>query len=75
MHPKWLAGFLNHQQVLPICETYFLYPIRGFFQGGRVTDPGTVQMRRGSLEDERTSDFLFYSILVDVCAMDLVCFD
>ena len=35
----------------------------------------TVQMRRGSLEDERTSDFLFYSILVDVCVMDLVCFD
>ena len=45
------------------------------FKGGRVTDPGTVQMRRGSLEDERTSDFLFYSILVDVCVMDLVIFD
>ena len=41
------------------------------FKGGRVTDPEMVRMRKGSLEDERTSDFVFYSILVDVCAMDL----
>ena len=78
MHPKWFAGFLKHQQVLPIRWTYLpvSHPRLKLSRGSCGRPDRTVQMRRGSLW--RWKDKWFF-ILFDfgwcVCVMDLVCFD